>query len=97
MQGIQGGIERINKTLDEALGSDGAAGGGQDAESMDRLADAVASLVQQMREEQKIVRQWAQAQQTQQSELQRLLLKATRQNERSGGRLGQRATIEDEE
>jgi hypothetical protein len=98
MQGLERGIERINKTLDEALGSDGtASGGGQDAESMDRLADAVAGLVQQMREEQKIVRQWAQAQQTQQSELQRLVLKATRQTERTGGRLGQHAAVEDEE
>jgi hypothetical protein len=100
MQGLGRGIERINKTLDEALGSEagGVAAGGQEAESMDRLADAVASLVQQMREEQKIVRQWAQAQQTQQSELQRLVLKATRQAERAGGgRLGQRAVVEDEE
>jgi hypothetical protein len=98
MQGLQRGIERINKTLDEALGPDsGGAAGGQEAESMDKLADAVASLVQQMREEQKIVRQWAQAQQTQQSELQRLVLKATRQSERPGGRLGQRAIVEDEE
>ena len=41
------------------------------------LADAVASLVSQMREEQKIVRQWAQGQQTQQNEIQRLLVRAT--------------------
>ena len=39
--------------------------------------DAVASLVSQMREEQKIVRQWAQGQQTQQNEIQRLLIRAT--------------------
>jgi hypothetical protein len=98
LQGLQRGIERINKTLDDALGSDaGVPAGGQEAESMDRLADAVANLVQQMREEQKIVRQWAQAQQAQQSELQRLVLKATRPGERTGGRLGQRAIIEDEE
>jgi hypothetical protein len=49
-----------------------------------------------MREEQKIVRQWAQAQQTQQSELQRLVLRATQRGERAG-RLGQRAVVEDEE
>jgi hypothetical protein len=98
MQGLQRGIEQINRTLDEALGPESGGGGtgGGDAESMDRLADAVASLVQQMREEQKIVRQWAQAQQTQQSELQRLVLRATQRGERAG-RLGQRAVVEDEE
>ena len=66
-------------------------------ESLDKLADAVASLVQQMREEQKIVRQWAQAQQVQQSEMQRLILRATRQAPATTRRLGQRAAVEDEE
>ena len=37
----------------------------------------MAGLVSQMREEQKIVRQWAQGQQTQQNEIQRLLIRAT--------------------
>jgi hypothetical protein len=46
-------------------------------DASEQLADAVASLVEQMREEQKIVRQWAQGQQTQQNEIQRLLLRAT--------------------
>ena len=46
-------------------------------ESIEQLADAVASLVTQMREEQKMVRQWAQGQQTQQNEIQRLLMRAT--------------------
>ena len=46
---------------------------------MEKLADAVASLVQQMREEQKIVRQWAQAQQVQQNEMQKLILRTTKQ------------------
>jgi hypothetical protein len=93
IQGLQRGIERVNKTLDEALGSD-QPGAVQETESLDRLADAVSSLVKQMREEQKLVRQWAQAQQAQQSELQRLMLKATRQGDRFAR---QRATVEDEE
>jgi hypothetical protein len=93
IQGLQRGIERVNKTLDEALGSD-QPGAVQETESLDRLADAVSSLVKQMREEQKLVRQWAQAQQAQQSELQRLMLKATRQGDRF---VRQRATVEDEE
>ena len=48
-----------------------------DTDSIEQLADAVAGLVSQMREEQKIVRQWAQGQQTQQNEIQRLLIRAT--------------------
>jgi hypothetical protein len=93
IQGLQRGIERVNKTLDDALGSDQPAAL-QETESLDRLADAVSSLVKQMREEQKLVRQWAQAQQVQQSELQRLVLKATQQGDRFAR---QRATVEDEE
>ncbi|MFL5259839.1 MAG: flagellar motor protein MotA [Hyphomicrobiales bacterium] len=93
IQGLQRGIERVNKTLDEALGSDQPAAV-QETESLDRLADAVSSLVKQMREEQKLVRQWAQAQQVQQNELQRLVLKATQQGDRFAR---QRATVEDEE
>jgi hypothetical protein len=79
MQGLQRGIDRINKTLDDALGGEFAAtapSGSQDSETLDRLADAVGSLVTQMREEHKVVRQWAQSQQAQQSELQRLLVRA---------------------
>jgi hypothetical protein len=49
----------------------------ENTDSIEQLADAVAGLVSQMREEQKIVRQWAQGQQTQQNEIQRLLVRAT--------------------
>ena len=58
---------------------------------MEQLADAVASLVTQMREEQKIVRQWAQSQQVQQNEIQRLLIRASGQAQR-----GARARIDEE-
>ncbi len=47
---------------------------GARSDTIEELAEAVASLVQQMREEQKTVRQWIQTQQAQQSELQRTLL-----------------------
>jgi hypothetical protein len=103
--GLQKGIERINQTLDDALATDvggpGLATGmpnlsAQDNESMEKLADAVAGLVQQMREEQKIVRQWAQAQQVQQNEMQKLILRTTKQPA-STGRFSQAAAVEDEE
>jgi hypothetical protein len=102
LQGLQKGIERINKTLDDALGSEPAPAAGSspppDNEALDRLAGAVANLVTQMREEQKIVRQWAQTQQLQQSELQRLLLRAAGQSGQTG-RAGNppRLAVEDEE
>jgi hypothetical protein len=112
MQGLQRGIERINKTLDDALavdvgaqpsqtqaaGQSIASAAGQDNESMEKLANAVATLVQQMREEQKIVRQWAQAQQVQQNELQKLILRTTRQAPPQPTRgYSQPAAVEDEE
>ena len=109
MQGLQRGIERINKTLDDALAADVspppqttsqsvAPASAQDNESMEKLANAVATLVQQMREEQKIVRQWAQAQQVQQNELQKLILRSTRQAPPQPTRgYSQPAAVEDEE
>ncbi len=102
--GLQKGIERINQTLDDALATDASASSGvpaisaQDGESMEKLADAVASLVQQMREEQKIVRQWAQAQQVQQNEMQKLILRTAKQPPgTSTSRFSQAAAVEDEE
>jgi hypothetical protein len=112
--GLQKGIERINQTLDEALTAEPApsapapvssalgmpALSAQDGESMEKLADAVASLVQQMREEQKIVRQWAQAQQVQQNEMQKLILRASKQqppqSQGPASRFSQAAAVEDE-
>ncbi len=106
--GLQKGIERINHTLDEALASEPGPPGpssipgqsAQDNESMEKLADAVASLVQQMREEQKIVRQWAQAQQVQQNEMQKLILRTAAKQPIAGtpaARFSQAAGVEDEE
>jgi hypothetical protein len=75
LQNLQRGMERVAKVVE----SGGAPVGGApaDTESMDKLADAVASLVTQMRDEQKMVRQWAQSQQVQQNEIQRLLIRMT--------------------
>jgi hypothetical protein len=47
--------------------------GGNNAEAMEQLAGAVHGLVQQMREEQKVVRQWAQQQSEQNAEIKRML------------------------
>lgn len=64
MSNIQAGIEQMNKTLEEALNDAGQAGNVEEAdtESVGKLADAVGGLVRQMREEQKIMRQWAEEQ-----------------------------------
>lgn len=91
MSGLQDGIERMNATLEAALADPGPAGSGGDAGpadigSIDKLADAVHGLVQQMREEQKIVRQWAQSQTEQQTEI-RNLLNANIKKPAAGNRL----------
>ncbi len=80
LQSLQRAVERLTFTLENPKS---APGGGSTTtieggtESIEQLADAVANLVAQMREEQKLVRQWAQGQQTQQNEIQRLLIRAT--------------------
>jgi hypothetical protein len=78
LQSLQRSVERLTYTIETSKpggGSSTTIDGG--TESIEQLADAVASLVAQMREEQKLVRQWAQGQQTQQNEIQRLLIRAT--------------------
>jgi hypothetical protein len=88
MQNLQRGVERLSKQVD-TISSGGAP---VDSEAMDKLADAVASLVTQMREEQKMVRQWAQSQQVQQNEIQRLLIRMTGGTPARGSRM----RVEDE-
>lgn len=79
MRDLQNGIDRINKTLTDALSDTSAQihalPDNSDSESLEKLAGAVQGLVQQMREEQKIVRSWAQAQTNQQEELKKLMTK----------------------
>jgi hypothetical protein len=95
LQSLQRAVERLTFTMEnqkpaQSGGSTTSIEGG--AESIEQLADAVANLVAQMREEQKLVRQWAQGQQTQQNEIQRLLIRATGPLARGAAR----ARVEDE-
>ena len=78
LQNLQKSIERLGAHLDHSRGGAPvhvAEANGADDNATEELADAVANLVQQMREEQKMVRQWIQSQQVQQSEIQRLLIR----------------------
>ncbi len=88
VQSLQRSLDRFGQSI-EAM-KPGKGGKSGDTESLEQLAEAVASLVQQMREEQKMVREWARAQQTQQNDIQRLLIRAT-------GQRPQRARIGDED
>ncbi len=72
MQNLQRSVERLNQTVENGAGGTVIPGSG---ETIEQLADAVANLVTQMREEQKMVRQWIQNQQVQQNEIQRLLMR----------------------
>jgi hypothetical protein len=84
LQSLQRSIEKFTAAVESAKGQGPVTiGGSGDSQAMEQLADAVASLVNQMREEQKMVRQWAQSQQVQQNEIQRLLVKAQAQSSRS--------------
>jgi hypothetical protein len=74
MQSLQKTLERV----ETGIAKNGAGRPAQHDDSIDELANAVASLVTQMREEQKQTRQWMQGQQTQQNEIQRLLLRGSR-------------------
>ena len=76
MQNLQKSIERLGTSV-ELRGGIGHPPTSGDDNATEQLADAVANLVQQMREEQKMVRQWIQSQQVQQSEIQRLLIRSS--------------------
>jgi len=76
LQNLQNSMDRLSGVIGQKTGLPAVAGTSDNA--TEELADAVASLVQQMREEQKMTRQWIQTQQTQQSEIQRLLLRLER-------------------
>jgi hypothetical protein len=72
MQGLQRAVDRLSTQMEQGARPAGA-GNGAGSDTIEELADAVASLVSQMRDEQKMMRSWIQTQQVQQSEIQRLL------------------------
>ena len=74
MQNLHRTVEKLGSQIEQGKG---APSGGAGNETIEQLADAVANLVTQMREEQKMVRQWIQTQQVQQNEIQRLLIRQT--------------------
>jgi hypothetical protein len=74
MQNLHRTVERLGDQIDQ--GRNGAQPAGSN-ETIEQLADAVTNLVTQMREEQKMVRQWIQNQQVQQNEIQRQLMRQT--------------------
>jgi hypothetical protein len=76
LQNLQKSFEKLGAQLDRGGNATSSSVSG-DENATEQLADAVANLVQQMREEQKMVRQWIQSQQVQQSEIQRLLIRTT--------------------
>ena len=75
MNELQEGIDKVNATLEDALSDAGPSGGSEEgeAENMGKLAEAVGGLVHQMREEQKIMRQWAQEQSDQTADISKTL------------------------
>lgn len=76
LQNLQKSFEKFGAQLESSRGGAPLNGHGNE-DATEQLADAVANLVQQMREEQKMVRQWIQSQQVQQSEIQRLLIRSS--------------------
>jgi hypothetical protein len=83
MQNLQRSVDQLNRQV-ETVGTSPVASNNGNGETIEQLADAVANLVTQMRDEQKMVRQWMQNQQVQQNEVQRLLMRqsgATRARE----------------
>jgi hypothetical protein len=84
LQSLQRSIDKFTAAVEDAkMAGPVTISKVDDTQSMEQLADAVASLVNQMREEQKMLRQWAQSQQVQQNEIQRLLVRVAGQTPRS--------------
>jgi hypothetical protein len=81
MSNIQRTVDKLGQQIEQNKVN--AATGGAGSETIEQLADAVANLVTQMREEQKMVRQWIQNQQVQQNEIQRLLIRQTGSSSKS--------------
>lgn len=90
LSGMEESLERINRTLDNALSpepsDEGETDETADVESITLLAEAVQDLVRQMREEQQMVRDWAQAQADQQAEMKVVLDRLASNGEMFGNR-----------
>ncbi len=78
LRDMQETLGRIDTTLQETLNA--APEGGSETEAIELLADAVHGLVRQMREEQRIVREWAQAQADQQTDIKQVLERLVEQS-----------------
>jgi hypothetical protein len=79
-------LERLRTTLTEIGGPDGAlssAANRSTSQAMANLADAIQSLVQHMRTEQQMIREWADGQGEQNREIRKLLELIARQPEKS--------------
>jgi hypothetical protein len=81
IQNLQQSVDRVQSQLEQGKAVNGSIKGAASADTIEDLADAVANLVSQMRDEQKMVRQWIQTQQVQQNEMQRLLMRGNRSRE----------------
>lgn len=75
MQNLQRAVDKLGQHIEFNKMKSVSEANGAESETIEQLAEAVASLVTQMREEQKMVRQWIQTQQVQQNEIQRLLIR----------------------
>ena len=78
MRDIQDRLDHVSDVLDDALVEEGTEyaqpeRAANEEQPVEVLAGAVEGLVQQMREEQKIVRDWAQSQADQQKEIHSVL------------------------
>lgn len=88
-------VDRLARIMSEgAAGAGGAVAGSQSraaTAAMADLAEGIQGLVQHMRAEQQIIRQWVEAQSDQQQDIQRLIQMLLREPEKVGGGRGMRS------
>ena len=83
--GLRAAIDRLARSLHEGRG--GETGGRAATHAMANLAEGIQGLVQHVRSEQRMMREWAEAQTKQQARLNTLLerLSGAMEKQRSGG------------
>ena len=74
---LQAAVERLRSTLEEGSGSRGTTA------AMANLAEAIQGLVAHMRNEQQMIREWADGQGEQNREIKKLLERISRQPEKN--------------